>query len=277
MTHEQVLEAWRRGGASRDRVLVKLSQEDVLEWAARLVPGPAEGRRLAATLLSRSPHPEDALTFLQGLVTDGDRHTRDAAAHAAGGLLTQHFDEVYPVLGAWRTDTNPLIRRAVVLIAGAAADPIRLDRVGPLMRLLDPLLADRSPEVRSALEGVLCDVLFPAYPDDVFECLTFWSASHDEQVLWHVAAALAGAPPPMARRALIVLRKVALSERRYVRGVVARSLARLAAASPDAVGGELRRWLEDPERSIVAREALGRIGEEIGRSQSAPVRSRSIA
>jgi len=275
MTHEQVLEAWRRGGASRDRVLVKLSQEDVLEWAARLLPGPAESRRLAAALLSRSPHPEDALTFLQRLATDGDRHTRDAAAHAAGGLLAQHFDEVYPTLGVWRTDANPLVRRAVVLIAGVAADPLRLDRVGPLVRLLGPLLSDRTPEVRGALEGVLCNVLFAAYPDDVFEELTYRSASHDDQVLWHVATALAGAPPSMARRALIVLRRVALNERRYVRGAVARTLARLAATCPDAVGGELRRWLEDPERGPIAREALGRIGEETLRSQSTPARSRS--
>ncbi len=261
MTQQQVLEAWRRGGVSRDRVLVKLSKEDVLAWAERLLPGPPENRRLAATLLSRSPHPEDALSFLQRLVTDGDRHTRDAAAHAAGGLLTAHFDEVYPILGAWRTDPQPLVRRAVVLIAGVAADPLRLDRVGPLVRLLEPLLADRAPEVRSALEGVVGEVLFPAYPDDVFECLTYWSASHDEQVLWHVATALAGAPPSMARRALIVLRRVALSERRYVRGAVARTLARLAETNPDAVGGELRRWIEDPERAPVAREALGRLRE----------------
>ncbi|MEW6216681.1 MAG: HEAT repeat domain-containing protein [Candidatus Bipolaricaulota bacterium] len=275
MTHEQVLEAWRRGGASRDRVLVKLSQEDVLGWATRLLPGPAESRRLAATLLSRSPHPEDALTFLQRLATDGDRHTRDAAAHAAGGLLIQHFDEVYPILGAWRTDSNPLVRRAVVLIAGVAADPLRLDRVGPLLRLLDPLLTDRAIEVRSALEGVFSHALFAAYPDDTFECLTCWSASHDEQVLWHVATALAGAPSPMARRALIVLRRVALDERRYVRGAVARALVRLAVTCPDAVAGELRRWLEDPERGSIAREALGRIDEEVTGSKPVAARSRS--
>jgi len=79
----------------------------------------------------------------------------------------------------------------------------------------------------------------------------------------------------MARRALIVLRRVALDERRYVRGAVARALVRLAVTCPDAVAGELRRWLEDPERGSIAREALGRIGEEVTSSKPVAARSRS--
>jgi HEAT repeat protein len=272
MTEEKVLEAWRRGGASRDRVLVELAREDVQDWAERLVPGETEARRLAASLLARSPHPVEALGVLRRLATDEDRYTREAAAHAAGGLLTEHFDEAYPILGTWRTDPAPLLRRAVVLAAGAAADAMRLDRARPLLRLLDPLLVDRTSEVRTALSGVLSEVLFGAYPDDVFEELTYWSASHDAQVLWHVAVALGRAPAAMGRRALIVLRRVALDERRYVRGAVARSLVHLAATCPDAVGVDLRRWLTDEDRAGVAREALGRIGTEIAASGLVPVR-----
>ncbi|GAB4309617.1 MAG: hypothetical protein Kow0097_10780 [Candidatus Bipolaricaulota bacterium] len=267
MTPEQAVAAWRQGGAARNRVLVRLSQEDALDWAARLLTGPVDGRRLAAALLGRSSRPEDALGLLHRLAADGDRYTREAAVQAGGDLLIRHFDAVYPILGAWRTDPNPLVRRAVALIAGVAADPVRLDRVDPLLRLLGPLLADRAVEVRTGVAAALVHAFFPAYPDDVFEQLTYWSASHDEQVLWHVATALGGAPPELARRCLIVLRRVALSERRYVRAAVARTLARLAAASPDAVGAELRRWLGDEERLPIAREALGRIGE--GQSCSA--------
>lgn len=274
MTHEQVLEAWRRGGASRDRVLVELSQEDVLEWVARLVPGSVEGRRLAATLLGRSPHPADALLRLRELAADDDRYTRDAAVRAAGEILHRHFNEAYPLLGAWRTDANPLVRRAAVLVSGMAVHPLGMDRVEPLLRLLDPLLHDRAPEVRSAVEGVLARAFFPSYPDDLFEQLTLWSASHDEQVLWHVATALGQAPQAVARKALIVLRRVALDGRRYVRAAVARALVRLAATCPDAVGTELRRWLDDPERAPLAREALGRIGDELTLPGRTPVRSR---
>lgn len=266
MTHEQLLEAWRRGGVSRDRVLARLAKDDILDWAARLLLGPVEGRRLAATLLGCCPRPEDALGLLRRLAADGDRYTREAAIQAGGNLLARHFDEVYPLLGAWRTDPSSLVRRAVALIAAGAADPVRLDRVDSLTRLLSPLLADRAVEVRTGVATALVDAFFPAYPGDVFEQLTYWSASHDEQVLWHVATALGGAPPELARRGLIVLRRVALSEKRYVRAAVARALARLAATSPDAVEAELRRWLEDDERLPIAREALGRIGE--GRSSS---------
>jgi len=272
MTHEQVLEAWRRGGASRNRVLVELSEEGALDWAGRLVLGPTEARRLAASLLGRSPHAVDALGLLRDLVTDEDRYTREAAAQAAGTLLMQHFDEAYPVLGTWRTDPSPLVRRAVVLISGVAADAMRPDRARPLLRLLDPLLADRVREVRNALGGVLATTLFAAYPDDVFEELTYWSTSYDEQVLWHVATALGRAPAGIARRALIVLRRVSLHDRRYVRGAVTRALAHLSASCPDVVGAELRRWLEDEDRVVLAREALGRIGEDVTTPGLAPVR-----
>ncbi len=261
MTHEQVLEAWRRGGASRDRVLVQLTEEGALDWAGRLIPGPAEARRLAASLLGRSPHPTDALLRLRTLATDEDRYTREAAVQAGGALLKRDFDEIYPILGTWRTEAESLVRRAAVLVCGVAADPLRLDWVEPLLRLLDPLLRDRAPEVRSAVEGVLAHAFFPAYPDDVFEQLTAWSASYDEQVLWHVSTTLGHAPQDLARRALIVLRRAALDERRYVRAAAARALVRLAATCPEAVGTELRRWLGDPERLSIARAALARMGE----------------
>lgn len=263
VNHKQVLEAWRRGGAARDRVLVELSREEVLAQVEDLLPGPVEARRLAAALLGRADRPVEALEHLHGLAADRDRHTREAAAHAAGAVLARCFDEAYPLLGAWRSSPEPLVRRAVALAAGVAADPQRLDRGEPLLRLLDPLLHDRAPEVRGAVEGVLAHALFPAYPEDVFEQLTFWSASHDESVLRHVATALGHAPPGLTRRALIVLRRVALDGRRYVRAAVARGLVRLATTSPDAVGTELRRWLEDEDRASLAREALGRMGDEL--------------
>lgn len=259
VTAKGVLEAWRRGGVSRDRLLIQLAQEDVLAWAEELLPGPAEGRRLAAALLARSPQPVEALGVLERLALDEDRHVREGAARAAGALLSAHFADAYPVLGTWRGSPEPLLRRAAAVAAGTAANPGRLDRAAPLLRLLEPLLGDRAPEVRPAVEAALA-ALFSAFPEDAFEALVAWSASHDDAVLAHVATALGSAPPPLVRRALIVLRRVALTERRPVRGAVVRSLVRLAQASPDAVADELRRWLTDEEREPLAREALGRIG-----------------
>lgn len=270
VTREQVLEAWRRGGAARDRVLIELSREDALAQVGDLLAGPAEARRLAAVLLGRADRPTEALEHLECLAADEDRHTREAAAHAAGTLLARHFDEAYPTVGAWRSSPHPLVRRAVALAAGIAVDPQRLSWAEPLLRLLDPLLSDRAPEVRGAVEGTLAHAFLPSYPDDTFEQITSWSASHDPQVLWHVASALGAAPEPLVRRALIVLRRVALSEHRYVRGAVARALVRLASTSPDAVGGELRRWLTEEDRRPLAREALGKIGTDLAGSPPSP-------
>ncbi|MCX7750083.1 MAG: HEAT repeat domain-containing protein [Candidatus Bipolaricaulota bacterium] len=267
MTAKGVLEAWRRGGASRDQLLVKLSEEDALAWAEELLPGPAEGRRLAAALLGRSPQPAAALEVLAKLAADEDRHVRDGAARAAGELLTRHFADAYPLLGAWRGSEDPLLRRAVAVAVGVAADPLHLERAEPLLRLLGPLLPDRAPEVRGAVEEAL-GTFFSAYPDDTFEHLVAWSASHDEGVLRHVATALGAAPAPLLRRALIVLRRVALSEARSVRRAAVRSLVRLAQVSPDPVAEELRRWLPDEERAPLAREALGRIESDLTRPVS---------
>jgi len=136
-----------------------------------------------------------------------------------------------------------------------------LDWAAPLLELLEPLLVDRTPEVRTALgPRVLARELFSVYPDDTFEYLVHWSTSHDPQVLWHVAMGLSG--PPAARRvrrSLILLRRLALDERRYVLGAVAAALRRLGSLAPDPVLSELRRWLSDEDRAPVARAVLGKL------------------
>jgi HEAT repeat protein len=255
---EILAEAWRRGGAARQRLIVQLADEGAVAWADRLTAGPAEARRLAAAVLAHAPQPDQAVDRLRTLASDKDRFVRETAVHALGALLAQRFAEVYPLFGTWRGDPDPLVRRAVVLAAAAAADPVRLDWAGPLLKLLEPLLSDRTPEVRNALgPGVLAHTFFPVYPDDTFEQLTYWSASHDEQVLWHVAMAMTGpGVEARARKALILLRRLSLDERRYVRGAVVRALARLGQACPDPTASELRRWLDDEDRAPVAREAL---------------------
>jgi hypothetical protein len=61
---------------------------------------------------------------------------------------------------------------------------------------------------------------------------------------------------PIAKRALIVLRKLALDERRMVWRAAAAALWQLGRRRPDVVRPELERWLEDDVRGKVAREAL---------------------
>jgi hypothetical protein len=253
-----VLSAWRRGGESRHRLLRALAPQAV-RWAKLLATGDKEARRLAAALLGTwEGKPDEALELLHALSGDGDRRTRELAARAVGALLFRDFSGVYPVLGAWRGEEDPAVRRAVVVAAGVCARPERFDWAAPLLRLLEPLLPDRAPEVKDVLgPRVLAHELFTAYPDDVFEYLSQWSTSYNEQVLWHVALALSG--PPAARRvrrSLIILRKLALDRRHYVLGAVTASLKRLGKLAPDSVLSELKRWLTDEDRAPVARAVL---------------------
>jgi len=252
---------WQRGGEPRRRLVAALAKDGALGWAERLLTGSHEARRLAAAVLGESEgNLEGATELLWGLVADPDHRTRDIAAQAMGRLLSRQFAQVYPILGAWRTDPDPLVRRAVPLAAAAGAEPERLDWAAPLLELISPLLSDRAPEVRPVLgPGVLAHRFFSLYPDDTFEYLAHWSTSHDEQVLWHVAMALSGptAAARFARKSLILLRKLSLDERRYVRGAVTAALKRLGALAPDPVLSELKRWLTDEARAPIARAALG--------------------
>jgi len=253
------LAAWQRGGESRRAVVAALSRERWEAWGPGLLAQGREGRRLAAAVLGEwDGEPELALAQLRGLAGDPDRRTRELAAQAAGAWLARAFADTYPILGMWRGDPQPWVRRAVPLAVAAGARPEHLEWADPLLRLLEPLLSDRAPEVKTTLgPRVLARHLSSLYPEDTFEQLAYWSTSYDEQVLWHVAWALSGpAAARRARRALILLRKLALDERRYVRGAVASAVRQLGRLAPDPVLAELKAWLGDERRAPVARAAL---------------------
>jgi hypothetical protein len=125
------------------------------------------------------------------------------------------------------------------------------------MSLVEPLLADADPTVRHLLGPSALATFLGAYPDVTFESLIGWSTSSDSHVLWNIAMAFTSASAaPLAKRALIVLRKLALDERRIVWRAVAAAMWRLGRRRPDVVRPELERWLSDEAREKVARQAL---------------------
>jgi len=134
----------------------------------------------------------------------------------------------------------------------------RLERAEPLLKLLEPLLADRAPEVRRSLGPVaIGGGLLRYYPEMTFEYLVKWSTANDEQVLWNVAMSFSGpGAVPLVKKALIVLRRLSLDERRYVWRAVASAMWKLGRKRPEIVRPELARWLEDERRVRVARAAL---------------------
>ncbi len=201
------------------------------------------------------------LKSLRKLIVSGNAETQRAAYRSLGTFLYENFAEVYPYLRGWAEDKNPLVRRAVAMAVFEAVHPFRFDLAEPLLRLVELLLPDKAAQVRWAVgPKVIAQGLLPAYPDDTFEYLTKWSTVHDEQVLWNVAMGLSGAAAiRRTSKALIILRRLALDERRYVWRAVASAMWRLGRRDPTPVLAELRRWLADDDRAHVARVALQHI------------------
>jgi hypothetical protein len=202
-----------------------------------------------------------SLRLLVRLADSDDWTVRDAAAETAGRLLREDFSPMLDALHGWRERKSPSIRRAVVIAVGRAAQPDRLERAEPLLKLIEPLLADADPNVRRNLgPSTLGRSLLGCYPTLGFEYILKWSTSNEPIVLWNVAMAFSGpAAAPIARKALIVLRKLSLDERRPVRRAVASAMWKLGRRCPEIVRPELMRWLEDERRVDVAREALRHI------------------
>lgn len=220
----------------------------------------ATARRLAAHLLlyTFDSSPKASLKLLTQLVRDEDRAVHEAAATAAGRLLRKDFPVVLDHVSRWRADRAPAVRRAAVVAAGRAAIARHPEWAEPLLKLIEGLLEDTDPQVRRALgPAALGSSLLKHYPRDTFEYLMKWSTSNDPQVLWNVAMALSAPPAAdITKKAIIVLRKLSLDERRYVWRAVSSAIWKLGRRDPDVVRAELARWIEDERRVEVAREAL---------------------
>lgn len=199
-----------------------------------------------------------AMSILPQLIESTDWTVRDAACEVSGRLLREDFSRTLGELEVWRTRGSKNLNRAVVVASIRAADPMHLERAEPLLKLLEPLLIETEPLVRRNLgPSAIANHLLAHYPSQTFEYLAKWSTSNDPQTLWHVAMAFSGPPAVgIAKKALIVLRKLSLDERRFVWRAVAAALWKLGRKRPDIIRPELARWLEDERRVDVAREAI---------------------
>jgi len=201
---------------------------------------------------------DQAFDLLTRLAKDGDWTLRDAGAGIAGRLLCIDFSRALELLRPWTQSDSIGLRRCVVIAAIRASKPNRLERAEPLLKLLEPLLEDDDGQLRKNLgPSALAIHLLRDYPTLAFEYLVKWSTSNVPQVLWNVAMAFSGPPAaPIVKKALIVLRKLSLDERRFVWRAVSSAMWKLGRRRPEIVRPELSRWLEDERRADVAREAL---------------------
>ena len=245
----------------KQMVRMRTHDEALLHVAERFAScEEAKLRHLACGLIGECylKDPEKSVMLLYDLVEDPDWTVRESAGEACGRALRDDFDGMSEVLREWRSDQSDKVRRAV-LIAVIKASQTRTPGWGePLLKLIEPLLADRAKIVRRNLGPfALGNAMLRHYPGITFEYLVKWSTSADDQTLWNVAMAFsASGAPPLVKRALIVLRKLSLDERRYVWRAVAAAMWKLGRRKPEVVRPELARWLEDERRVHVAREAL---------------------
>ena len=231
--------------------------DQAAKWMSRSEP---MSRHVACSLLVQGyeSDPQVAVRLLLRLADDDDLAVRESAGTACGKLLRKHFPSILPVLRKWCQHPSENVRRAVLIAVMQAAKTRQAGWAEPMLRLIEPLLSDRHTYVRRNLGPfVLASGLLLYYPNTTFEYLIHWSTSNDEQVLWNVAMAFAAsAGPPVVKKALIILRKLSLDERRYVWRATASAMWKLGRKKPEIIRPELLRWLEDERRVHVAREAL---------------------
>ena len=250
-----------RYAAQQLAVALQEDDEDLLEAIEGLLAKPSTGsQHLACQLIpyAYKKKRKKAMGFLPQLIESKDWTIRDAACEVTGRLLRDDFSRTIGILETWRSQGSINLYRALAIAAIRAANPMHLERAEPLLNLLEPLLIEREPIVRRNLgPSAIGAHLLAHYPSQTFEYLAKWSTSYDAQTLWNVAMAFSAPPAvPIAKKALIVLRKLSLDERRLVWRAVASALWKLGRKRPDLIRPELTRWLEDERRVDVAREAI---------------------
>jgi len=238
-----------------------LNEEEIFEWAEQLAP--REGTRSLGCLMLTLGNPylqhaQEVKRFLLALGDDANWETREAASDAFASVLLRNFDEVYSQFQEWVRHDSENIRRAVALAAKKVAKARKPEYGEPLLRLIEPLLSDKSVYVRKNLGPfAIGDGLLRAYPKLTTQYVKRWSQSRDEQVLWNVAMVFSAAEGAKhCDEALLILRRLASDERRYVWRAVASALRNLGRRKPEKVKPELKRWLLDKKRRKVAETAL---------------------
>ena len=247
--------------SAAQQILRRNDDHRVVTEAKALAGRKSPKARVLACLLLPSSYPQDcegAVCSLRALACDDDRYVREAAAMAAGKILQQDFFPMLEELRRWVDGKSAFGRAAALAAASSAACVSCIDWGEPLVRLIEPLLEVRDANLRRRVgPGAISNALLAYHRDITFEYLIKWSTSSDAQVLWNVAMSFSGpSAVPIAKKALIILRRLAVDPRRFVWRATASAMWQLGRHCPDLVRSELSRWLEDEDRVDVARHAL---------------------
>ena len=254
---------WGKASWSASQLLVQAlesKEERLWHWAVNLSKhGNPHTRCYASELLLklREKDRNKAEQILTTLADDGHWLVREATHGVWGVLLKRNFIQVYPILQAWSTHSSANLRRCVAIAVRSAGNLRKEEWAEPLIRLLEPLLSDKTVYVRKNLGPyAIGDGLLRCYPDFTLRYLRRWANRRDEGSLWNVAMAFASyGGSKKWHEGIKILTKLATDGRRYVWRSVASALLYLARRHPE-VQDMLESWLNDSKRSKVAKTAL---------------------
>jgi HEAT repeat protein len=250
-----------------DKLVKKLLEEEpetIYAWGVEMAGRKEWAARMAASWFF-SPyyagHEGEAQRLLLRLADDENWTIREGASWGLARVLEDHFEEVYPLFQEWARHPSENVRRGVVLaVMPVVRDKAHgADRAEPCLRLLEPLLADRSEYVRKNLGPfAIGGAILNHHPDLTFAMLEEWRERYDdEQVRWNLAMALsASGGVAHVERALAFLHTLAGDDRRTVWRAVASAARALGKKRPKVVIPELKRWLKESSRQRVAETAL---------------------
>jgi hypothetical protein len=244
--------------------ILKHESETVYTWGVAMAGRSEWAAQMIASWLF-SPyyikHKQEVQELLLQLADNDNWTIREGASDGFARVLQDHFDEVYSLFQEWARHPSENVRRAVVLsVMPVVRDKTHgAERAEPCLRLLEPLLADRSQYVRKNLGAfAIGAAILNHYPDLTFITLERWRDRYDDEgVRWNLAMALsASGGAAHVERSLAFLYTLADDERRTVWRAVASAARALGKKQPKAVIPELQRWFEDPSRRQVAEVAL---------------------
>ena len=233
------------------------SSGDLFGWVKRLLTHrDYNGHQLGLVMLSDvyDQKPGVVMKLLQQHAGSDNWAVREYAGSCAGRLLTQHFAEVYPVMQAWAQHKSENVRRVVVIAAMETAKAHHSERGAKLLKLLDPLMRDKSRYVRVNLgQFAISLALLKNYPDLTLKWLRKHARSRNEFARWNVAMVWsASGGRKYAEQGMEFLTDLAADERRFVWRAVAAATAKLGKARPEVVKPVLEQWHADPVRRQVA-------------------------
>ena len=219
-----------------------------------------EARELACVLLDSfwKDHRMEVERLTLNMARDEDAEVRQYAAGTMSRIIRANFRTRIRFMQAWSKNSDPSVRRQVIIATVGVADPKQPDRSKPLLDLLEPHLKDRDPYVRRNLGPfALGQGLLRAYPEATLVRFKQWLHSDDEVVRWNLAIALAAASVvPQWEASLEILKVLAADPRRFVWGAASAALANLMGQREGDVGPILRRWMRDPQLRVTVSSAL---------------------